>query len=112
MGFWKRFPYTNFHELNLDWVIRKLMELEKKIDSGGGGGGGAEPFDGTPSPLGVASPGVSDKYSRGDHVHAMPSAGDLGVIAAPSNPSAGDFLMYDGDSWDAQSIQMWSGGDY
>lgn len=30
------------------------------------------PSDDTPQPLGTASPGVSDDYSRADHVHQMP----------------------------------------
>lgn len=27
------FPYTNFHELNLDWIIKKIKELEAKINN-------------------------------------------------------------------------------
>ena len=40
---------------------------------GGGGGGGADPYDSNPEALGTASPGVSDRYSRGDHVHPKPT---------------------------------------
>lgn len=32
MGLFDQFPYTNFHELNLDWILRALKELEKTID--------------------------------------------------------------------------------
>lgn len=28
-GFINQFPYTDFHELNLDWIINKTKELEK-----------------------------------------------------------------------------------
>ena len=26
-----QFPYTNLHDLNLDWLLKKLEELEKRI---------------------------------------------------------------------------------
>lgn len=29
--FGHKFPYTNFHEMNLDWIVRKIKELEEKI---------------------------------------------------------------------------------
>ena len=28
---WWRFPYTNFHELNLDWIIKQVKEIPEKI---------------------------------------------------------------------------------
>lgn len=31
MGLWDHFPYTNFHELNLDWIITKVKELNAKV---------------------------------------------------------------------------------
>lgn len=26
-----KFPYSNFHELNLDWILNKLKEIEEQI---------------------------------------------------------------------------------
>ena len=46
-----------------------------------GGGSGVSPYTSDPAELGTASPGISNNYARGDHVHPMPSAGDVG--AAP-----------------------------
>lgn len=28
MGFWEHFPYTNFHEINLEWILGKVKELD------------------------------------------------------------------------------------
>ena len=28
---WNRFPWTNLHDLNLDWIIQKVRELELKV---------------------------------------------------------------------------------
>lgn len=32
MGFFDNFPYTNFHQLNLDWILRTLRELRGKTE--------------------------------------------------------------------------------
>lgn len=32
MGFFNKFPYTDFHELNLDWVLKMLKELDQEWD--------------------------------------------------------------------------------
>lgn len=32
MGVFDHFPYTNFHELNLDWVLRMVREMNNEID--------------------------------------------------------------------------------
>lgn len=31
MGIFEHFPYTNFHEVNLDWLLAKVKELEAQI---------------------------------------------------------------------------------
>ena len=33
MGVFDQFPYTNFHELNLDWILQALKEIEKTMDA-------------------------------------------------------------------------------
>ncbi len=32
MGMFDHFPYTNFHELNLDWILQALKEIETTMD--------------------------------------------------------------------------------
>jgi len=32
MGVFEQFPYTNFHNLNLDWVINKVKELTGRVE--------------------------------------------------------------------------------
>lgn len=31
MGAFEHFPYTNFHDMNLDWLLQKVQELEEKV---------------------------------------------------------------------------------
>ena len=33
MGFWNKYPYTDFHELNLDWLLNEVSTIEKRIDA-------------------------------------------------------------------------------
>lgn len=44
--------------------------------------GGSGPYASTPADLGVATPGVSPFFARGDHVHNMPDAADVGADPA------------------------------
>lgn len=32
MGFWNKYPYTDFHELNLDWLLNEISTIEHRID--------------------------------------------------------------------------------
>lgn len=32
MGIFNNYPYTDFHEMNLDWVLRILKEMDSRID--------------------------------------------------------------------------------
>lgn len=31
MGTFEQFPYTNYHDLNLDWIIEALKELNDRV---------------------------------------------------------------------------------
>ena len=81
-------------------VLKKKSNTDYDTEWATGGGGSVTPSDNPPADLGSKSAGISSDYSRGDHVHQMPSAGDIGAIAAPSSPSSGDVLTYDGSKWD------------
>lgn len=32
MGLFEQFPYTNFHELNLDWILKKVKEFDERLN--------------------------------------------------------------------------------
>lgn len=34
MGMFDKYPYTDFHELNLDWLIKTVRDMEYKMDDG------------------------------------------------------------------------------
>lgn len=72
----------------------------------GGGGGGPSPSDATPQDLGTAAAGTSTSYSRGDHVHGMPSAADVG--AQPTITASG-ILKGDGSGGISAAV---AGTDY
>lgn len=78
-----RFPWANEHELNLDWLIRTVKRLNEKIKrvvtSVNGSTGDVQlpiplAYNGAPAALGAASPGASEAYARGDHVHPLQTA--------------------------------------
>ena len=33
MAIFDSLPYTNFHDLNLNWIIRKMKEMETEIEN-------------------------------------------------------------------------------
>lgn len=39
-------------------------------------------------------------------------AEDVGAIESPESPVSGQFLVYDGDKWTAQTVETWQGGSY
>ena len=97
--------------------LHELLFLRAMLGGSSGSGGGREgssvsPYTSNPAALGSASPGSSENYSRGDHVHQKPSASDIGAIEAPSSPATGAFLVYNGSAWVAQTLSTWEGGNY
>ena len=51
----------------------------------GSGGGGPDPYTSNPADLAAAaSPGSASQYSRGDHVHKLPTAAQIGAYVKPS----------------------------
>lgn len=66
----------------------------------------------TPQDLGTAAAGSSTDCARADHVHKKPTAADVGAIPAPSSPSSGQFLVYNGSAWVAQTLATWQASSY
>ena len=67
-------------------------------------------YTSNPAALGTASPGSSTSWARGDHVHAKPTAADVGAIAAPVSPTSGQYLQWNGSAWVAASLPVYNGG--
>lgn len=89
------FPYSNFHDLNLDWLLQQVKQLRTDVD---GLIGSATPSDDTPVMDGAGAPGTSVSYARGDHQHptdtSRASATDLAdEVTARTNKD----LSLDGD---------------
>ena len=61
-----KIPWSNFHELNLDWLLEQVKVLRTDVDDMMGA---ATPSDVPPLADGTADAGTSINYSRGDHVH-------------------------------------------
>ncbi len=96
-----------------DVTVRYRADTKLYVDThGGGGGSSVEPYTSNPAALGTASPGSSSKYSRGDHVHAKPTASDVGAIAAPASANVGDFLVYTANGWAATTVPSAQGVNF
>jgi len=69
-------------------------QLYEKPSGGGGGGTSVYPYDSDPEALGQeASPGTSDDFSRGDHVHPFPTASDVGALPLTGGTMSGAIAM-------------------
>lgn len=94
------------------YVLKKSSNSDYDMEWGAESGGSSpSPSDATPQDLNTtASAGTSTSYARGDHVHKMPSASDIGAIATPSSPSSGDYLTFNGSAWVASTLPLYNGG--
>lgn len=63
-----------------------------EVTGGGGGSGGPGLSDADPQPPGAADPGTSGAASRADHVHAPPSAGQIGALTEAAGDARYDAL--------------------
>ena len=87
-----RWPWTDFHELNLDWIVSKIKEVLKKtaviVNTVNGSSGDViipiiSPSTINPKPLGpVPQIGTDPGYSPGDHVHPLPTLSELNAASA------------------------------
>ena len=86
------------HQVTATVTVDEAEVTVTVLTTGSGGGGGADLSDATPAPLGVAAAGAGAKASREDHVHAMPTAADVGALSASSGfNTAGGWLRLDED---------------
>jgi microcystin-dependent protein len=58
---------------------------------------GIDYYSGNPAALGEASPGTANGLARGDHVHPMPTAADVGALAASG--TATNSTKFNGNTW-------------
>lgn len=49
---------------------------------------------------------------NGNTLTGNKTAANLGLIAAPSSPATGAFLVWNGSAWVAQTLATWQGGNY
>jgi hypothetical protein len=55
-------------------------------------------FAGSTASLGVSAAGTANNVSRGDHVHALPTASDVGAVANALVDAAGDLIVGSADN--------------
>ena len=72
-----RRPYDS----GMGWVAWSAVDSGGNlIEFSGGGGSGPDLSDATPADLGTAAAGTSPDASRADHVHDLPTPGDIGAV--------------------------------
>lgn len=70
---------------------------------------GVDYYEGDPAPLGTASPGTSNGLARGNHVHPMPTAAEVGAL--PSNGTAVNANALNGKSADQYMLKTGTAAD-
>lgn len=97
-----KIPWSNFHELNLDWLLEQVKKLREDVDNLTGS---ATPYTDIPEMDGIASPGSEVSYARGDHRHptdtSRASAADLAQEVLDRD-AADDTLQANIDTTDAK----------
>ena len=118
---------ASFEEIDTGKVFR--FDEENKVwheEVKRGGGTSVYPYDNNPEALGQeANPGTSDNYSRGDHIHPLPSVSDLGALPAlnianefntSSTYAVGDYVIYEGQLYqcttDVTTAGSWNSSNW
>lgn len=94
MGIFNRFPWSEEHQLNLDWILRSLKDLLIRVksleDSGGGGGGGTSDYNDLTNKPQIENVTVSGNKTAADYglaksseVLSLAVAMDEGIIPIP-----------------------------
>ena len=77
------------HDSGMAWVAWSAVDSGGNlIEFSGGGGSGPDLSDATPADLGTAAAGTSPDASRADHVHDLPTPGDIGAATASHSHAA------------------------
>lgn len=98
MALFNKFPFSNAHELNLDWILRQLKDLlrrVKQLEESGGGGGGTSDYDALnnkPQINSVTLSGNKTAAQLGLGTYSKPASGipatDLAPGVIPTVPEA------------------------
>ena len=86
------------------------------VDSGGSLSADNEVLVSSTQPSETGNKLWIDNSSNGNE-YSVPTVAELNALSAdvihsPASPSSGDFLVYNGSAWVAQSLSTWQGGNY
>ena len=98
MALFNRFPFTNGHELNLDWILRQIKDLMAKVSTlessgGGGGGGGTSNYNDLANKPQINGETLSGNKSTSQLHINIPTA-YTSAPSAPGTASAGSSQKY------------------